>query len=113
MKLIIGRSAPGFKFKEGDCIVKSEDAKLFQEGKIDQRQFDAVKLYVLEVGIKIEGYDGYQLVYDSPLKNQDGSFYFESGTPRSVASPCLWFNAPPAKSLAVLRRFKNISEASF
>ena len=84
MKIIIGRSAPGYKFEEGDCIVKSEDAKLFQEGKIDQRQLDAVKLYVLEVGIEINGYDGYQFVYDSPLKNQDGSFYFESGTPRSV-----------------------------
>jgi hypothetical protein len=59
-KIKFGDPLPGFPFKPGEWIVNSHWAEEFRRGICTQKQFDGMKMLVVEVGIddktKIEGY---------------------------------------------------------
>ena len=64
-----GEPLPGFRFIPGQCIVNSNHAEEFRQGKCTLKQFDGVKMVVTEVGIdKNTGRESYHLLYDSPVK---------------------------------------------
>jgi hypothetical protein len=50
-KLKFGEPLPGFRFKPGECIVNSNWAEEFRQGKSTLKQFDGLKMVVREVGI--------------------------------------------------------------
>jgi hypothetical protein len=66
-KLKFGRPKPGYHFKPGECVVNHNWAEEFRRGKSSQRQFDEMKMVVMEAGIGREtGAESYRLLYDSP-----------------------------------------------
>jgi hypothetical protein len=68
-KLKFGEPLPGFRFKPGECIVNSNWAEKFRQGKSTLKQFDGLKMVVLEVGIdERTKKESYRLLYDSPAK---------------------------------------------
>jgi hypothetical protein len=68
-KVKIGKPLPGYRFKPGECIVTSNSAEEFRQGKITQKQFDGVKMLVAEVRIDEKiGHESYRLLYYSPVK---------------------------------------------
>ena len=68
-KIKIGEPLPGYRFKPGECIVNSNHAREFSQGKCSQKQFDALKMLVVEVGVDQKtGHESYRLLYDSPVK---------------------------------------------
>jgi len=66
-KLKLGPPQPGYRFKPGECIVNSNQAEEFRQGKCTPKQFDGLKMVVLEVGVD-KGKESYRVLYDSPVK---------------------------------------------
>jgi hypothetical protein len=65
----LGELLPGFRFKPGECIVNSNHAEEFRQGKCTQEQFDGVKMLVAEGRIDEKtGYESYRLLYYSTVK---------------------------------------------
>jgi hypothetical protein len=50
LKLKFGPPQPGYRFNPGECIVNSNHAEEFRQGKSTPKQFDGLKMVVLEVG---------------------------------------------------------------
>jgi hypothetical protein len=50
-KVKFGNPLPGYRFKPGECIVDTNSANDFRQGKCTQRDLDGVKMLVAEVGI--------------------------------------------------------------
>src|SRR5258705_12153660 len=66
-KLKFGRPQPGYRFKPGECVVNHNWAQKFRQGKSSQKQFDEMKMVVMEVGIGREtGAESYRLLYVFP-----------------------------------------------
>lgn len=66
-KLKFGRAQPGYRFKPGECVVNHNWAEKFRQGKSSQKQFDEMKMVVMDAGIGGEtGVESYRLLYDSP-----------------------------------------------
>ena len=66
-KLKFGRAQQGYRFKPGECVVNHNWAEKFRQGKSSQKQFDEMKMVVMEAGIGREtGAESYRLLYDFP-----------------------------------------------
>jgi hypothetical protein len=66
-KIKLGPTQPGYRFKPGECVVNSNWAEEFRQGKCTQNEIDGVKLIVTEVGInKATELESYRLLYNSP-----------------------------------------------
>ena len=73
-KVNIGKPLPGFRFHPGECVVNSNFAEQFRQGKITPKDFDGMKMVVLEVGIDQQtGRGSYRLLYDSKLEGSEGA----------------------------------------
>jgi hypothetical protein len=67
-KITLGSSAPGYRFKPGECIVDKNLAEDYRQGRVGLDKFDEVKLLVLECIIDPKtNVDSYHLLYNSPL----------------------------------------------
>jgi hypothetical protein len=51
IKVNFGNPFPGYRFKPGECIVDTNSANDFRQGKCTQKDLDGVKMLVAEVGI--------------------------------------------------------------
>src|SRR6202051_5201696 len=66
-KLKFGRPQRGYRFKPGECVVNHNWAEKFRQGKSSQKQFDEMKMVIMEAGIgKETGAESYRLLYDFP-----------------------------------------------
>jgi hypothetical protein len=66
-KINLGPTQPGYRFKPGECVVDSNSAEEFRQGKCAQEQIDRVKMLVAEVGIdKATDRESYRIIYNSP-----------------------------------------------
>jgi hypothetical protein len=71
-KLKFGNPLPGYRFKPGECIVDTNSANDFRQGKCTQRDLDGVKMLVAEVGIDNKtGMESYRLLYYSPVEGAE------------------------------------------
>src|SRR6476646_9184461 len=62
-----GRAQPGYRFKPGECVVNHKWAEKFRQGKSSQKQFDEMKMVVMDAGIGGEtGAESYRLLYGFP-----------------------------------------------
>jgi hypothetical protein len=50
-KLKFGRPQRGYRFKPGECVVNHNWAEKFRQGKSSQKQFDEMKMVIMEAGI--------------------------------------------------------------
>jgi hypothetical protein len=68
-KINFGPSQPGYRFKPGECVVKSNTAEEFRQGKCTQEQIDGMKMLVAGVGTdKRTKLENYRLLYYSSVK---------------------------------------------
>lgn len=50
-RIKFGEPLPGFIFKPSECIINAHWAKEFRQVRCSQKQFDAMKMPVVEVGV--------------------------------------------------------------
>jgi hypothetical protein len=68
-KPLLGEPLRGYRFIPGDCIVNSNHAEEYRQGKCTLDQFDRLKMVVLQVGLDPRtNMESYRLLYNSPLK---------------------------------------------
>ena len=68
-KFEFGEPLPGYRFKPGECVVNSHHAEELREGNWTPKEFDWVKMVVLEVGVNtLTRIESYHLIGDSPAK---------------------------------------------
>jgi hypothetical protein len=68
-KVKLGPPQPGYRFTPGECVVNSNHAEKFRQGKCTQEQIDGLKMLVAEVGIdKRTERESYRLLYYSSVK---------------------------------------------
>jgi hypothetical protein len=68
-KVKLGNPLPGYRFMPGECIVNTNFANEFRQGKCTQQDLDGLKMLVAEVGIdKNTGKESYRVLYYSPVK---------------------------------------------
>lgn len=99
-KLKFGRAQPGYRFKPGKYVVNHKWAEEFRQGKSSQKQFDGMKMVVMEVGIGREtGVESYRLLYNSP--SAAGSSLPEQGIDQWFAKTFVESNFEPCDYPAI------------